>query len=273
MTAATVLDAVTVEELAGRLDTAALTRIAHPQLSDDRSFSVDDAYRIQRALVTRRLGRGDRLTGIKLGFTSRRKAAQMGVDDVIVGTLTSGMMIADGTRIDLADFVHPRVEPEVAFRLAPGYDPRRGTADLSDVIDAVAPALEIIDSRYRNFRFSLPDVVADNTSASGFVIGRWHPVPSGLDNRGVLLEIDDQLVECGSTAEVLGDPLRAVPEALRMAARYGIPLEPGAILLAGAATPATYLTADTTVSATVSGLGRVRFNTTRSEPSEGETRG
>jgi 2-oxo-3-hexenedioate decarboxylase len=213
------------------------------------------------------------LVGIKLGFTSRRKAAQMGVDDVIVGTLTSGMMVANGGRIDLADFVHPRVEPEVAFRLAPDFDPSRGTADLSDVIDAVAPALEIIDSRYRNFRFSLPDVVADNTSASGFVVGRWQPVPSGPDNRGVLLEIDDQLVECGSTAEILGDPLRAIPEALRMAARYGIPLVPGGLLLAGAATPATYLTADTTVSATVSGLGRVRFNTTRSEPAEGETRG
>ena len=91
-------------------------------------------------------------------------------------------------------------------------------------VRAVAPAIELIDSRYANFRFSLPDVIADNTSAAAFVIGPWSPVPDGLDNLGVLLEVDGRVAQVGSTAAILGDPRRALDEGLRLAGRHGVRL-------------------------------------------------
>jgi 2-oxo-3-hexenedioate decarboxylase len=130
----------------------------------------------------------------------------------------------------------------------------------------VAPAIEIIDSRYRDFAFSLTDVVADNTSAAALVVGPWRPADTTLDNRGVQLHVDGRLAEAGSTSAILGDPLRAIPAAVRLARRHGIPLPDGTILLVGAATPAIALRAGTHVSATVSGLGRVRFSVTHQEP-------
>ncbi|MFB7407152.1 MULTISPECIES: 2-keto-4-pentenoate hydratase [unclassified Streptomyces] len=241
-----------ITALAEALDTAA--REGRPLAGGGSGpKDTDEAYAVQEALVARRLARGERLTGFKLGFTSRAKMRQMGVSDLIHGRLTDRMAIPDGGRVDTSALIHPRVEPEVAFLLGdtlrPGGDPLAAVA-------AVAPALEVIDSRYHGFRFSLPEVIADNTSAAGYAVGPWS-APGDLDNLGVLLELDGRLAETGSTAAILGSPLRALAAAARLAGA----LEPGTVVLAGAATAAVPLPPGTHVRATVAGLGTVHLTT------------
>jgi 2-oxo-3-hexenedioate decarboxylase len=221
-----------------------VTAIAQLDLGPDLAA----AYRIQHELVGHRIARGERLVGCKLGFTSKAKMAQMGVSEIIVGQLTDAMQVPDGADVDLARFIHPRIEPEVAFRLGRDVD-----GDIADCVDLVAPALEIIDSRYRDFRFSLPDVIADNTSASAFVVGDWQPVPDIAD-LAVRLVVDGTDAENGSTAAILGHPLRALTELVDLAARYGIALRAGDLILAGAATAAVPFGANR-VEAHVDGLG------------------
>ncbi|WP_089156194.1 2-keto-4-pentenoate hydratase [Micromonospora sp. NBS 11-29] len=231
----------TVDQLAAHLDAAATSRAAVPQLG--AGLDVPTAYRVQEAVVAHRVARGERLIGVKLGLTSRAKMAQMGVDEVIWGRLTDAMRVPDGGTIRLGDHIHPKAEPEVAFLV-------RGGA-----VAAVAPAIEVIDSRYVDFRFTLPEVVADNTSASGFVLGAWQPVPDGIDNLGVLLEVDGRVVQVGSTAAILGDPRRALPDAVRLVGADGGELADDSILLAGAATAAVPLRDGAHVRVTVEGLG------------------
>ncbi|MFF8835655.1 2-keto-4-pentenoate hydratase [Streptomyces sp. NPDC015130] len=238
--------------LAEALDTAA--RDGRPLAGGGTGLKdTEEAYAVQAALVARRLARGERITGFKLGFTSRAKMRQMGVSDLIHGRLTDRMEIPDGGRLDTSGLIHPRVEPEVAFLLGdtlrPGTDPMVAVA-------AVAPALEVIDSRYDGFRFSLPEVIADNTSAAGYAVGTWS-APRELDNLGVLLELDGRLAEAGSTAAILGNPLRALAAAARLAGE----LAPGTVILAGAATAAVPLPPGTHVRATVAGLGTVSLTT------------
>ena len=239
----------TPEALAALLDEAQRSAVATEQLSALAPLDIATAYAIQHALIARRVERGDEFIGLKLGFTSRAKAQQMGVDDLILGTLTRSMRIEDGGSFDPGSAIHPRVEPEIAYLLAKD-DPTR--------IVAVAPALEFIDSRYRDFRFDLGDVVADNTSAAAFAIGAWQESASlgSLDNRGVTLEIDGRIVQSGSTAAILGNPARAIASARRLATAHGFPAA-GRILLAGAATAAVPVPESGVVEATVSGLGRV----------------
>lgn len=241
---------MTTVSLAERLHEAATSATAIPQLTLTEQLDVDTAYAIQEALVARRLNRGERLVGLKMGLTSRAKMAQVGVDEVIWGRLTDAMRVPDGAQVNTGAFIHPRVEPEVAFLLS------------ADGIQAVAPALEIIDSRYADFQFTLPDVVADNTSAAAFVIGNWQPVPSGLDNLGVLLEVDGRVVQTGSTAAILGDPVRALDEGRRLAGRYGVELRDGWVFLAGAATAAVPLRPGAHVRAVVQGLGTCSLRAT-----------
>ena len=243
------------------VDDAARYANAIPQLSETgKDITLEEAYSVQELSVGRRIERGQELVGIKMGFTSRAKMQQMGLSDVIWGRLTDAMRVEDGGEISLANYVHPRVEPEIAFimkdRLA---GPVTGIEALN-AVEAVAPAIEIIDSRYENFKFNLPDVVADNTSSSSFVIGQWHQPDTDIANLGMLLEIDGQSVETGSSAAILGHPLRALAAASRLVAESGLALEPGWVIMAGGATAAYALSAGDSVRNTVQNLGAPGFS-------------
>jgi len=203
------------------------------------SYEVGDAYAVQQQVVDLRLARGEQLAGVKLGLTSRAKMEQMGVTEVIWGRLTDAMRIPDGGVLDLSARIHAKVEPEVAFLVR------------DNGIAAIAPAIEVIDSRWLDFRFTLAEVIADNTSAAGFVVGEWQPVPEGVDNLGVLMEIDGRVAEIGSTAAILGDPRRAFADAGRLAGS----LADGWVVLAGAATAAVAVEPGSTVRVTVEKLG------------------
>lgn len=229
---------MTVSDFATALDDA-LTGVKELPSFGPGAFDVPTAYEIQRNLVARRKRRGEAVVGVKLGLTSEAKMRQMGVDEVIWGWLTDEMRIADGGVLDLSRRIHAKVEPEVAFLVRGGE------------IGAIAPALEVIDSRWRDFRFTLPEVIADNTSAAGFVVGEWQPVPSGVDGLAVRLEIDGRVVQSGSTAAILGDPRRAFADAARLSGG----LEDGWIVLAGAATAAVAVAPGSAVRVLVEGLG------------------
>lgn len=240
---------------AGRLDRAA--RDASPLPQPDAGPDITTAYQVQRALIARRVARGERIVGTKLGFTSRAKMRQMGVADLICGVLTDAMQLPDGGTVELAGLIQPRVEPELAYLLRSGIPAGVSPSGLWGCVAAVAPALEIIDSRYRDFRFALPDVIADNTSASGFVIGPWRPPDMDQRALGVVLEVDGWPVQIGSSGAILGDPARALAAAGRMAAAVGVELAAGSVLLAGAATAAEPLRAGSTVRAVVEAVGTV----------------
>lgn len=244
--------------IAQLLDDAARHATAVPQLSTS-GFTLDlaQAYQVQAGSIDRRLARGEQLVGVKMGFTSRAKMQQMGVDDLIWGRLTDGMALSDGGTLQLHHYVHPRVEPEIAFRLG---SPLRGEISLAQAmaaVDAVAIAMEVIDSRYENFRFSLVDVVADNSSSSGFVIGPWQAPVADIGTLPIKLLFDNTTVQQDSSAAILGNPYQSLVEAARLAAESGLTLEAGWIVLAGAATAASALHPGTTVSAECPQLGSV----------------
>ncbi|MFC7494378.1 MULTISPECIES: 2-keto-4-pentenoate hydratase [unclassified Nocardioides] len=255
-----------IRAVAVRLDDAVRAATTTDRPSQTTPLTLTEAYAVQRAGVALRAARGDVQAGVKLGFTSRAKAEQMGVADVIAGVITRSMQVADGGTLDVDRLIHARVEPEVAFRLGSDLDPHAG-GDPLDAVAEIAPALEVIDSRYQAFRFSLEDVVADNTSASRFVVGPWTPFDDArarldLADLDVSLEIDGAVAAAGSTAAILGDPLEAMAAIRRMAAEHGLVMPAGTIVLAGAATEAVPLptTPGAAVSATVVGLGTVSLS-------------
>lgn len=251
-------EAVTLDAIAERLDTAARTaRATHQITHDDPAFALADAYATQGRLIDLRISRGERLVGVKMGFTSRAKALQMGVDDVIWGRLTDAMETLDGGRLDLGRFVHPRIEPEVAFRLSRRLSGPVDRAEATAAIEAIAPALEIIDSRYADFKFALADVVADNSSSSAFVLGAWREPLADLSDIAMTMAFNGVAVQAGSTAAILDDPLNALCAAARLAGEAGLSLEPGWIVLAGAATPAEALKSGVHVTLDAGPLGQV----------------
>lgn len=246
-------------QIAQMLDQAAFQASATQQISLKHSVNLDEAYAIQSISLGRRYRRGEQWMGLKLGFTSKAKMEQMGVHDMIWGRLTDKMFYKSGSELNIAEFIHPRAEPEIAFRISKTVDQTLAFHNALDYIDGVGVAIEVIDSRYENFKFSLEDVVADNCSSAGFTLGNWHPADTAIRDLKMSLLIDGEVVQQGNSNAILGNPLESLIAAARLARENGEALEKGAIILAGAATPAVYLKAGQRVEARAEGLGKVEL--------------
>jgi 2-oxo-3-hexenedioate decarboxylase len=252
-----------VEAIARTLDHAQTEVQAVPQTPPERALTAGQGYAVQERLVARRLARGERVVGLKLGLTSRAKMEQVGVREVIVGRLTDAMRMEEGGTIALERLIHPRIEPEIAFLLSRPLPPDPSLPEALACVEALAPALEVIDSRYQAFRFDLGDVIADNSSSAGFILGHWHSAQTDIANLGILLSVGGRLRETGSSAAILGHPARALVAAARIAAARGIATAAGDIVLAGAATAAVPLADGAWVTAEFSRLGRVQTDARR----------
>ena len=248
--------------IAQRLDNAILSATATHQLNADQQVDAATGYAIQAMGIELRQRRGERIVGVKMGLTSRAKMEQVGVDDVVWGRLTDAMRQEEGGSLKRSEFIHPRAEPEIAFILGRRLTGEVSLAEAALAIEAIAPAVEIIDSRYENFKFSLGDVVADNSSSAAFFIGPYAKPTVDIANLGMVLSINGQPKEMGSSAAILGHPMRALVAAARMTASAGHVLEPGDIVLAGAATAAFPLESGMQVESEAQGIGRVTFNVT-----------
>ena len=230
---------------AGRRTLVRLTD-THPDLDEQWGYA---AQAVDRAT---RLAAGERVVGAKLGLTSAPKQQTMGVHQPIVGFLTAAV-----TDVDLSTLAQPRVEPEVAFRLGTDLSQELTLEQVGDVVDAVAPALEVLDSRWTDYRFRLADVLADNTSAAGFVLGEWVPLRDVPDLREAEARwlVDGEPVATTTPAAILGDPLLAIVHLSRHLAERGESLGAGSVVLAGAMTDAVPLRGHRRFEVEVAGLG------------------
>lgn len=249
------------QKIASILDQAAKNAQAVPQMAADNNMTLKEAYEIQRMSIQMRVERGEKITGYKLGFTSKAKMEQMGVHDLIWGILTNEMELKQGETVNLNRWIHPRAEPEIAFRVSKDIDREITLEQLPEYLDRMAPALEVIDSRYENFKFSLEDVVADNCSSTGYVIGDWQPLSSEISNLEMDLLVNDEIVESATSAAILENPFLSVIELSRLASNAGLTVKKGQIILAGAATAAVFLKPNQQIAVNVETMGSVKFKT------------
>lgn len=224
-------------------------------------MTVTDAYKIQEELVGLKHQEGHRIIGPKMGLTSKAKMKQMNVEDPIYGYVFDYMIVPDNTLL-LNELIHPKVEAEIAFIL--GKDIEGPDVTIEQVIEAteyVAPALEIIDSRYKDFKFTLPDVIADNASSSKVFLGSTlkRPQELELDLVGVTLSINGEIKELGASAAVLGHPAESLVLLARMLSRKGLKLKAGQVILTGGITGAVMLSDGDVVQAKWDGLGSIEF--------------
>jgi 2-oxo-3-hexenedioate decarboxylase len=176
----------TFEDIGEKLHHAAVEATPIDQLRNDNSLALADAYAIQDLVVSHRVSSGNLVRGVGLAFSSRAKVLQFGLSDQIYGCVTSDMEIPDGGILTLSKFIQPRVEPEISFILKNDISEPRPVYELMRCVEAIAVTLDVIDSRYENFKFSLTDVIADNSSHAAYTLGTWQPANFDLENLGIL---------------------------------------------------------------------------------------
>lgn len=239
--------------LAGYLYEVALAGGQVPALTDDHpDLTLGEAYAIQRRLRELHLAGGARVVGFKVEPTG---------DALLHGFLTDAMLLASGAPLALTEVTQPRVEAKVALLL--GRDVAGAATTAADVLaatDRVAPALEVTDSRYLNYSFTLPDLVADNAAAARFVLGPPR-APAGVDLAaiGCAVERAGQVVGSAAGPGLVADPAAAVAELVRDLARSGEGLRAGDVVLTGRLTPGLPLVPGDVVAARFGGLGLVEL--------------
>ena len=258
------LDTVDTSDLADRLFEAERSRTPIPPLIElHPGMDAADAYRIQLLNIERRVSHGGMVVGHKVGLSSRAMQQMMGVDEPDYGHLLADMQVKPGEPVDAGRYLQPRVEPEVGFLLGDDLPGEGCTeADALAATEAIAPALELIDSRIADWRIKLPDTIADNASSAGFALGetRLDPRTVDLTTIPVRLHRNGGLVESGRSDAVLGNPLVCVAWLARTVAKFGVRLRAGHVILPGSCTRAIDLRPGDAFRAEFGPLGTVELS-------------
>lgn len=223
-------------------------------------LDVDDAYAIQVDQVQRWSAEGAVVKGHKVGLSSAAMQRQLGVDQPDFGHLTDRMFHLESQPIDPAGFIAPKVEPEIAFVLGrPLAGPGVTVAEAVAAVEFVTPALEIIDSRIRDWKIKLVDTIADNASSGGVVLGSTATPVSRVDVRlvGGVLYRNGEVVGTGAGGAVLGSPLNALVWLANTLGARGVTLQAGHVVLPGSITAAVPVAAGDVATAVFAGLGSV----------------
>ena len=249
------------EKYAEQLRKASETRTTIPPLRTEIGIeNLDLAYKIQEINTQFRVNNGARIVGKKIGLTSFAVQKQLGVDQPDFGTLFHDKEILNGQSISVQEMLQPKVEAEIAFVLGEDLDiPDLGIIDLMSCIDYALPAMEIVGSRISDWNIKITDTIADNASASHFVVGH---TPKTLDEFDVVhcqmkMFKGDVLVSEGTGADSLGSPLNATLWLANKMYQYGQPLQAGDLILSGALGPMCAVEAGDQFSVSIEGLGRV----------------
>lgn len=259
------LSAEIIQKLAEHLENCELEARDTNKITDDYpEMDWDDAYAIQNEIRRRKINRGCKIVGLKAGLTSHAKMKQMGVDSPVFGFVADYYTIPDGGECKVKELIHPKVEPEIVFITKKALKgPGCHIGAVLAATDFVLPGIEVIDSRYRDFKFDLKSVIADNTSAARFVIGGQARPAADLDLRtlGVVLEKNGLPVALGAGAAVLGHPAAAIVMLANHLGRYDEEIPAGTLILSGGVTEAIPVAAGDNVTLRVQHLGStsIRF--------------
>lgn len=251
---------MTNEEYAKSLRTAHQTKSTIPPLRDSGLADIAKAYAIQNINTNLRLDTGARIVGKKIGLTSKAVQKQLGIDQPDFGILFNDMEILNGDSLSVKELMQPKAEAEIAFVLAEDLDQAHMTTlDLFACIDFALPAIEIVGSRIENWNIKICDTIADNASASHYVIGH---TPKTLDEFDVVnckmqMSKNGELVSEGTGAACLGSPLNALLWLANKMIEVGDPLLAGDLILSGALGPMSNIAAGDHFHASFEGLGTV----------------
>ena len=214
------LDDNAVTDAARRLLAAERSRKPIRQLSlQYPDMTIEDAYRVQRALVALKLAEGRTIKARKIGLTSRAMQQAVSISEPDYGVIFDDMFFDDGGTVPAERFIRPRVEVELAFVLdQPLKGPGVTALDVLDATRWVTPALEILDARVQmsdpetGHLRTIVDTISDNAADAGIVVGGRAVRPDACDLRRVsaLLYVNEAIEETGVAAGVLGHPANGV---------------------------------------------------------------
>jgi 2-keto-4-pentenoate hydratase len=225
-------------------------------------FNLADAYEVQRAYVHMMQTQTGSTApaGYKIGLTSKRMQDMCGIDSPIAGVVLSHRVHRSGASISASAYGRLGLEFEIAVRVRRDFrvDAVPSFADVADVVDAVAPAIELIDDRRADYRaLDVLSLIADNSWNAGIVVGEFVPVWPELATIEGRAFVDGQALDRGTGGEVLGHPFHPVAWLAGHLAAQGGGLRAGDIVMTGSIVTTKFPERAASYRFDVNGLGAV----------------
>ena len=235
-----------------------------PLTSRGFDITIEDAYHIQQRMLARRIEKGEKVVGKKIGVTSKAVMNMLGVGQPDFGYLLDGMVYNEGESIPMDSLIQPKAEGEIAFLMNKDLmGPGLTAADILAATEGVMACFEIVDSRIQDWKIKIQDTVADNASCGVFVLGDKLVDPKKVDLSmcGMVLEKNGEIVVTGAGAATMASPVNAMVWLANTLGRLGIGLNAGDIVLSGALGAMVPVKAGDSLRCTIGGIGgcSVRF--------------
>ena len=229
--------------------------------------NLADAYGVQRAYVQRQMqARRAGTAGFKIGLTSKRMQEMCGIDSPIAGVVLADRIHASGATLAASSYGRLGLEFEIAVRLKRDLAPQStpGLAEVAAAVDAVCPAVEIIDDRRADYRaLDVLSVIADNSWNAGIVLGEFVPVWPDLATIEGEVSVDGHALDRGSGGDVLGHPFHPVAWLAGHLATQGGGLRAGDVVMTGSIVTTKFPDRPTSYRFEVKGLGAVEVAVAR----------
>lgn len=200
-------------------------------ITDRIEISVDEAYQIQKEVVRIKEKRGEKIVGKKIGLTNKAIQQAFGVNEPDYGYITDKMLVSSEVKAD--ELIQPRIEAEIAFFLTDDLNDANRAKILKSVF--AIPALEIVDSRIKDWKVKIQDTIADNASIARVVLGdKLIPIKElNLQLIGMVFKRNGKIITTGVGANVMGNPILALEWLIKKLAESNEYLKAGEIVLAG----------------------------------------
>ncbi len=254
-----------IQQLGDELyDALSSGKTVSPLTSRGFDISIEDAYHIQQRVLSRRIAKGEKVIGKKIGVTSKAVMNMLSVHQPDFGYLLDGMVYNEGESIPMDTLIQPKAEGEIAFLLNKDLmGPGLTAADILAATEGVMACFEIVDSRIQDWKIKIQDTVADNASCGVFVLGDKLVDPKSVDLSlcGMVLEKNGEIVVTGAGAATMASPVNAMVWLANTLGRLGIPLNAGDVVLSGALGAMVPVKAGDSLRVTIGGIGgcSVRF--------------
>jgi 2-keto-4-pentenoate hydratase len=239
-----------ISQPAQALENARLSKTSIEPFAPETSL----ALQIREKLLSARTENNESIVGLKIGGALESKENQTGV--MIYGYLTDAMNASRG--FDTAEFIYPRAEAEVVFKISKDISAPITLDQVLDHIDQVSVGMEIFDYRYGQAQIYSNDAVADNAGAAAFAYGDWVTASMNIfDGLQTNLLCNEQEIESAQLSAIRGNPWKAIVQLSTLASSQGLTLKKDWIIFSGSATKGVLMTSGNTYAVQTPGLGIV----------------
>lgn len=238
-------------------------KVCNPIREFIEASDIESAYEIQKIITQKKIEQGEKICGYKVGLTSLAVQKQLGVDQPDFGVLWQSKEINNHGSVKINELMQPKAEAEIAFILSRDIHelPIDHTDFLKKYVSHIAPSIELVGSRISNWDIRIADTVADNASASHFILGNPLEDLANFDFVGCKMQLkkNNEIASEGIGAACMGNPIDAALWLIQTLLNSGTIIEKGSVILSGALGPMVPCEVGDNFEAQIEGLSNVSF--------------